>query len=125
MKVHPGKVAVEESVFEPIGLAIEEDVSSGFEFGKVRILVRGVGHAEVDVDDRLGRQARDRGGAGVLQPHHPVAERRGDPGGLAPEELEHKFILAVIATSLVFWLVLGVLTGAFFKRYANEAGATA
>ena len=31
----------------------------------------------------------------------------------------------VIATSLVFWLVLGVLTGAFFKRYANDAGAAA
>ena len=47
------------------------------------------------------------------------------PGGLAPEELEHKFILVAIATSLVFWVVLGALTGAFFKRYANEAGAAA
>jgi predicted cobalt transporter CbtA len=53
------------------------------------------------------------------------APRPESPSGLAPAELEHKFILVAIATSLVFWLVLGVLTGAFFKRYANEVGATA
>jgi predicted cobalt transporter CbtA len=34
-------------------------------------------------------------------------------------------VLIAIATSLLFWLVLGVLTGAFFKRYANEEGVTA
>ena len=33
--------------------------------------------------------------------------------------------LWLLATSLVFWVVLGVLTGALFKRYANDAGATA
>ena len=61
----------------------------------------------------------------IALPHVLGAPQPQTPGGLAPEELEHKFILVAIATSLVFWLVLGVLTGAFFKRYANEAGAVA
>lgn len=61
----------------------------------------------------------------IALPHVIGAPQPEHPGGLAPEELEHKFVLVAIATSLVFWLVLGVLTGAFFKRYANEAGAAA
>jgi len=61
----------------------------------------------------------------IALPHVVGAPQPENAGGLAPEELEHKFILIAIASSLVFWLVLGVLTGAFFKRYANEAGATA
>ena len=61
----------------------------------------------------------------IAAPHVIGAPQPETPGGLAPEELERKFILVTIATSLVFWLVLGVLTGAFFKRYANEDGATA
>jgi cobalt transporter subunit CbtA len=59
----------------------------------------------------------------IAAPHVIGAPQPETPGGLAPEELEHKFILVVIATSLVFWLALGALTGAFFKRYAKEAGA--
>jgi cobalt transporter subunit CbtA len=61
----------------------------------------------------------------IAAPHVIGAPQPETPGGLAPEELEHKFILAAIATSLVFWVVLGALTGAFFKRYATDAGATA
>jgi cobalt transporter subunit CbtA len=61
----------------------------------------------------------------IALPHIIGAPRPETPGALAPEELEHKFILVAIATSLAFWLVLGVLTGAFFKRYANEAGVVA
>ena len=61
----------------------------------------------------------------IAAPHVIGAPQPQVPGGLAPEELEHKFILVAIATSLVFWLVLGVLTGAFFNRYANEEGAAA
>ena len=59
----------------------------------------------------------------IAAPHVIGAPQPETPGGLAPEELEHRFILVAIATSLVFWLVLGALTGAFFKRYANEAAA--
>lgn len=58
-------------------------------------------------------------------PHIIGAPQPAAPGGLAPTELEHRFILVAIASSLVFWLVLGLLTGAFFKRYANAAGVTA
>ena len=61
----------------------------------------------------------------IAAPHVIGAPQPQVVGGLAPEELEHKFVLVAIATSLVFWLVLGMLTGAFFKRYANDEGATA
>ncbi|HEY3149487.1 MAG TPA: CbtA family protein [Dongiaceae bacterium] len=61
----------------------------------------------------------------IALPHIVGAPKPETVGGLAPEELEHKFVLIAIATSLLFWLVLGVLTGAFFKRYANEEGVTA
>ncbi len=61
----------------------------------------------------------------IAAPHIIGAPQPETPGGLAPEELEHKFILNSIASSLAFWLVLGMLTGAFFKRYANEDGARA
>lgn len=59
----------------------------------------------------------------IALPHVVGAPQPEVAGGLAPEELEHKFVLIAIASSLVFWLVLGVLTGAFFKRYATEAAA--
>jgi len=61
----------------------------------------------------------------IALPHVVGAPQPEAAGGFAPEELEHKFVLIAIATSLVFWLALGVLTGAFFKRYASEAEAAA
>lgn len=61
----------------------------------------------------------------IGMPHVVGAPQPDVAGSLAPEELEHKFILVAIGSSLVFWLVLGVLTGAFFKRYAGEDAATA
>lgn len=61
----------------------------------------------------------------IALPHVVGAPQPATPGGLAPEELEHKFIVEAIATSLVFWLVLGVLTGTFFKRYAQAEGVAA
>ncbi|MBY3468458.1 CbtA family protein [Rhizobium laguerreae] len=36
---------------------------------------------------------------------------------LAPESLEHQFIAAAAMTSLVFWALLGSLTGTFFRRF--------
>lgn len=61
----------------------------------------------------------------IALPHIVGAPQPETAGGLAPAELEHKFILIAIASSLVFWLALGALTGAFFKRYAAETEATA
>ncbi|NJO13203.1 MAG: cobalt transporter [Gammaproteobacteria bacterium] len=60
----------------------------------------------------------------IAAPHVIGAPHPETPGGLAPEELEtSKFHPGRDRTSLVFWVVLGVLTGAFFKRYAKEAAA--
>jgi cobalt transporter subunit CbtA len=61
----------------------------------------------------------------IALPHIVGAPRPETAGGLAPEELERKFVLIAIATSFVFGVVLGVLTGAFFKRYATEEGVRA
>ncbi len=61
----------------------------------------------------------------IALPHIIGAPQPEVPGGLAPVELEHKFILVAVATSLAFWLVLGILTGAFFKRYAAETSVAA
>lgn len=61
----------------------------------------------------------------IALPHVIGAPHPETPGGLAPEELERKFIIVAVATGLVFWLVLGVLTGALFKRYAKEDGVAA
>jgi cobalt transporter subunit CbtA len=61
----------------------------------------------------------------IALPHVIGAPHPETPGGLAPEELEHKFIIVAVATSLVFWLVLGGLAGALFKRYAKEEGVAA
>lgn len=61
----------------------------------------------------------------IALPHVVGAPQPDAPGALAPEELEHRFIVVAIATSLVFWLVLGALTGAFFKRFAVEDGVVA
>lgn len=61
----------------------------------------------------------------IALPHIIGAPKPESAGGLAPEELEHKFVLIAIATSLVFWLVLGVLIGAFLKRYGTEEGVRA
>ncbi|WSH68149.1 CbtA family protein (plasmid) [Rhizobium ruizarguesonis] len=36
---------------------------------------------------------------------------------LAPEALEHQFIAAAAMTSLVFWALLGSLSGTFFRRF--------
>lgn len=47
-------------------------------------------------------------------PHPAVAE------ALAPEELQHRFILAASLANMVFWLALGVLSAVFFRRFSNE-----
>ncbi len=36
---------------------------------------------------------------------------------LAPEAMMHAFVLAALATSLIFWIVLGTLAGYFFHRF--------
>ena len=49
-------------------------------------------------------------------------------GSLAPEELARKFALAAVLSSLLFWIVLGLLAGFFQQRLAGapsvQEGAT-
>jgi predicted cobalt transporter CbtA len=50
--------------------------------------------------------APDRGGAG--------AEMQTN----VPEALSHRFVVAVTLTSLLFWALLGSLSGALYRRFA-------
>ena len=61
----------------------------------------------------------------IALPHIIGAPQPAQPGGVAPESLEHQFIAVAIGSALLFWLVLGALTGAFFKRYAPDTEAAA
>ena len=50
--------------------------------------------------------------------------------GLAPQELRTTFHIATLATNAIFWIVLGVLSALFFRRFAENkenstVGATA
>ena len=38
---------------------------------------------------------------------------------LAPEALEHQFVVAAVLTSLVFWTLLGSLSGVFLRKFAD------
>ena len=71
----------------------------------------------------LGRRAAWVVGGIVLiaLPHLVGAPQPAQPGGAAPESLAHLFIAAAVATSLLFWLVLGSLTGFFYQRMAAAA----
>ena len=62
----------EQAMLEPLGLADAKDVAGRLEVRHVRALCGRVGDLERDVDDRLGRQAGDRGGANVLEPDHAI-----------------------------------------------------
>lgn len=55
----------------------------------------------------------------ILLPHVLGAPQPVEYASLAPESLAHEFVVAVIVTSLLFWLGLGSLTGFFYKRMAQ------
>lgn len=54
----------------------------------------------------------------IVLPHLIGAPQPAEHGGLAPESLAREFIVASLVTSFLFWLVLGSLTGFFYKRFA-------
>ena len=68
----------------------------------------------------LGRRAAWVAGGIVLivLPHLIGAPQPAEHSAAAPESLAHQFIVAAVATSLLFWLVLGSLTGFLYKRIA-------
>ncbi|MBY3318452.1 CbtA family protein [Rhizobium laguerreae] len=58
----------------------------------------------------------------IAAPHligAPVAPEGMNP--LAPESLEHQFVVAAVMTSLVFWALLGSVSGALFRRFEGTA----
>jgi cobalt transporter subunit CbtA len=59
------------------------------------------------------------GAALIALPHLIGAPRPDEEGGLAPARLAHEFVVAALATSFIFWLVLGAATGFFYKRFGD------
>jgi cobalt transporter subunit CbtA len=57
----------------------------------------------------------------MVLPHVYGAPQPAEYKSLAPESVAHQFIVAVVVTSLLFWLVLGSLTGFFYKRMAQPS----
>ena len=56
----------------------------------------------------------------LVLPHVYGAPQPTQDQGTAPEVLAHRFVVIAFTTSLLFWVVLGALTGFFYKkiRYA-------
>ena len=74
MQVGSRRRQPEHPVLVPVRLADLELVAERLQRADVGPLVSGVAHAEHQVDDRLGGESRDRGGAGVLEEQGPVTE---------------------------------------------------
>ena len=56
----------------------------------------------------------------IVLPHAYGAPASATAASAAPEALEHRFVVAVTVTSLLFWLSLGTLTGFFYERIFKE-----
>ncbi|MGH6947717.1 MAG: CbtA family protein [Kiloniellales bacterium] len=54
----------------------------------------------------------------LLLPHAVGAPQPEAHGGLAPDWLARDFVIAALATSFIFWAVLGGLTGHFLQRFS-------
>ncbi|MGE4218451.1 MAG: CbtA family protein [Alphaproteobacteria bacterium] len=57
----------------------------------------------------------------IVLPHAYGAPQPEIYGGLAPEALAHRFIVAVTVSSLLFWAVLGLSTGLLYDRFVRPA----
>jgi cobalt transporter subunit CbtA len=57
----------------------------------------------------------------IVAPHAIGAPQPAEYGSAAPEVLAHRFIAAVTMASLLFWAVLGGLSGYFYKRFVQAA----
>jgi cobalt transporter subunit CbtA len=61
-------------------------------------------------------------GAGMIAlPHIYGAPQPAEYKSLVPEGLAHSFAVAVVVTSFLFWLVLGSLTGVFYRWFAGSS----
>lgn len=57
----------------------------------------------------------------IVAPHVVGAPKPANFETAVPHSLTHDFVVAVIITSLVFWVVLGALAGFFRTRFAADA----
>jgi cobalt transporter subunit CbtA len=57
----------------------------------------------------------------IVVPHAIGAPQPEQHAALAPEALVHRFIVATLMSSLLFWAVLGALSGYFYKRFVAAA----
>ncbi len=61
-------------------------------------------------------------GAGMIAlPHIYGAPQPAEYKSLVPEGLAHSFAVAAVVTSFLFWLVLGSLTGVFYRWFAGSS----
>lgn len=56
----------------------------------------------------------------LLVPHLVGAPQPDEPWSAVPEATARQFVVAVLATSLIFWIVLGVLSALLFARFSRE-----
>jgi cobalt transporter subunit CbtA len=61
----------------------------------------------------------------MVLPHLYGAPQPATPAAAAPEALAHQFVVAVTIVSLLFWLILGVSTGYFYRLFQPTASAGA
>jgi cobalt transporter subunit CbtA len=59
----------------------------------------------------------------LVVPHLIGAPQPASHESLVPEDLHHRFVVAVTVTNLVFWLLLGYAVAVLRPRFAAELGA--
>ena len=57
----------------------------------------------------------------IALPHIYGAPQPAEYKSLAPEGLAHSFVVAAVVTSFLFWLMLGSLTGVFYRWLAGSS----
>jgi predicted cobalt transporter CbtA len=58
------------------------------------------------------------GAVAMVIPHLAGAPRPDGIGGPVPPEIAGHFVAASIAVSAIFWVTLGSLSAAFYRRFA-------
>jgi predicted cobalt transporter CbtA len=57
----------------------------------------------------------------LVAPHIVGAPQPASHESPIPENLHHSFVVAVVLTTMVFWMLLGGLTGYFRRRFVASA----
>jgi cobalt transporter subunit CbtA len=59
----------------------------------------------------------------IVLPHAIGAPQPTEHGMLAPADMAHQFVVAVMVVGLLSWAILGTLTGYFYNRFFEDARA--